>query len=60
MTGEKNLITLLKNLKPEHKAGDYVFCVVDNIEVLKDVTPVLQFREKEGNTVVLQKNQQTF
>jgi len=56
MTGEKDLDKLLKMMKPKHNFGDYVFCVVDNLENidLKDI--VLIFKEPEGNTIVIKKD----
>jgi hypothetical protein len=56
MTGEKDLDKLLKTMKPKHNFGDYVFCVVDNLENidLKDV--ILLFKEPEGNTIIIEKD----
>ena len=56
MTGEKDLDKLLKMMKPKHNFGDYVFCVVDNLENidLKDI--VLIFKEPEGNTIIIEKD----
>jgi len=56
MTGEKDLDKLLKTMKPKHNFGDYVFCVVDDLENidLKDV--ILVFKEPEGNTIIIEKD----
>ena len=56
MTAEKDLDKLLKTMKPKHNFGDYVFCVVDDLENidLKDV--ILVFKEPEGNTIIIEKD----
>ena len=47
--------TLLKNMKPKHNAGDYVFCTVRNIETIDLNQIEMFFREEEGFTVILKK-----
>jgi len=55
MSGELNLTTLLKNMKPVLNTGEYVFCTVSNIEKI-DLNKVLgSFKEKEGITLILTK-----
>lgn len=55
MSGEKNIDVLLKTMKPGHNAGEYVFCVMSDLTgiALQDI--ICMFREKEGYTVVLEK-----
>ncbi len=55
MSGEKNLPTLLKSMKPEHKTGEYVYCVFNNLENLHINEIVGFFREREGLTIILRK-----
>ncbi|KMQ63443.1 acetyltransferase [Chryseobacterium sp. BLS98] len=55
MNGEKDLETLLKNMKPKHNAGDYVFCTVRNTETIDLNQIEMFFREEEGFTVILKK-----
>lgn len=55
MTGEKNLEKLLKTMKPKHNIGDYVFCVVANLDTLNLNDIVLVFKETEGITIVIKK-----
>lgn len=55
MTGEKNLNTLLKNIKPELNAGEYVFCTVNDITRINFEDIILLFKETEGITVILKK-----
>lgn len=55
MPGEKDLNRLLKNMKPKHNSGDYVFCVVEDPSTLKMDDIILFFKEQEGNTVVIKK-----
>lgn len=55
MAGETNLDTLLKNMKPVLNAGDYVYCVVPDIQAI-DINQVLGiFKEKEAVTIILKK-----
>ena len=55
MTGEKNLDTLLKKMKPEQNVGDFVFCKVQNLNSLTVEDPILVFKEQEGTTVIIKK-----
>jgi hypothetical protein len=55
MGGEKNLATLLKTMKPEHNSGEFVFCIVENLDTIDINLPVCIFREKEASTVILKK-----
>lgn len=54
MSGETNLTTLLKSMKPKLLEEEYVFCSVpvERVAAL-DVAPVCQFRESEGMTLIL-------
>ncbi len=53
MAGEKDLAILLKTMKPEHQEGDYVFCTLSDLSVLKNDEIFLIFKEKEGITVIV-------
>ncbi|MGN7812426.1 ACT domain-containing protein [Flavobacterium johnsoniae] len=55
MSGEKDLQTLLKSMKPEHKSGDYVFCKVQKLENLNLDEIAMIFREDEAITLILKK-----
>jgi hypothetical protein len=55
MTGETDLPKILKTLKPKHNAGDYVFCVVSDLNKFDLNEIIFFFREEEGTTVVLKK-----
>lgn len=55
MEGEKNLEKLLKTMKPSHNDGDYVFCVVKDIDALNNSDVVMFFKEQEGFTVIVKK-----
>lgn len=55
MSGEKDLQKLLKSMKPEHNAGDYVFCTVEKLEGVDLNDVVMFFREKEAITLILKK-----
>jgi len=57
MTGETDLDTLVREMKPERNAGDYVFCVLDLKDDPVNLKPLGWFREAEGVTVILPKEQ---
>lgn len=57
MHGETNLSALLKTLKPRLNPGAYVFCVVNDLSHINPVQPLMQFKEEEGYTVILRKEQ---
>lgn len=54
-TGQTNLNELLKTMKPQLHAGEYVFCVVDDDSQVSPNDMVMSFREEEGNTLILKK-----
>jgi hypothetical protein len=55
MNGETDLAKILKTLKPKHITGDYVFCVVNDLNKFNLNDIIFFFREEEGTTVVLKK-----
>jgi hypothetical protein len=55
MTGEKDLGKLLRTMKPELHPGDYVFCLVEDLNTVPLAEAVLMFRENEGITVIVSK-----
>ena len=57
MSGETDLSKLLQNLKPERNAGEYVFCLVNFLDRATALQPLGIFREKEGTTVIITKQQ---
>ncbi|MBN2042602.1 MAG: ACT domain-containing protein [Candidatus Aenigmarchaeota archaeon] len=58
MAGMKDLGKLLKTMKPAVVPGEYVFCSLSNEEFPKlDKEPVLFFREREGITVIISKEE---
>ena len=56
MSGYKELSYLLKNMKPTHVPGSYVFATIteDTLKTLGS-TPLLVFREDEGISVIVSK-----
>ncbi|MBS1597899.1 MAG: ACT domain-containing protein [Bacteroidetes bacterium] len=56
MPGETNLSILLKSMKPELNPGEYVFCTINDIANINSQHIISFFREKEGFTVVVEKN----
>ncbi|MFD3652092.1 ACT domain-containing protein [Streptomyces sp. 24-1644] len=53
MTGERDLRTLLKSMRPELNPGRYVFTTVPDGEVPEGASPVVTVTEREGLTLVL-------
>jgi hypothetical protein len=52
--GEDNLKTLLRDMKPEIQDGTFVFCwVANDRDIPAAIEPLLIFREREGTTVVI-------
>lgn len=56
MAGETNLAILIKNMQPILNEGQYVFCNVPSIATFDLDKIRFFFKEKEGITVVLEKN----
>jgi uncharacterized protein len=55
MNGETNLTSLLKTLQPKLNSGAYVFCTVQNLNVIDFSKVLMLFREEEAITVILTK-----
>jgi len=55
MTGESNLETLLKTLKPKLNDGEFVFCTLKDLTPLDIKDTLLIFREEEGSTIIVKK-----
>lgn len=57
-SGETELNALLRSMKPELCPGNYVFCCVPEGRYgdFQDLLPIASFREKEGLTLVLEKD----
>ena len=54
MPTERDLTTLLKNMKPELQPGIFVFCTIAaGAPVPSALDPLLTFREEEGTTLVV-------
>ncbi|UPJ61782.1 ACT domain-containing protein [Bradyrhizobium sp. 192] len=54
MTGERDLTALLRHMKPELRPGTFVFCTIAaNEGVSAALNPLLMFREQEGTTLVM-------
>ena len=58
MPGELNLAVLLRDIKPEMHEGVFVFCTIaDGAELPAAIRPLLTFREREGMTLVLRREE---
>jgi hypothetical protein len=53
--GETDLKLLLKTLKPTLNEGDYVFCVLHDLEQIEMKDFIMVFNEGEGKTVIMKK-----
>ncbi|MBB6272632.1 hypothetical protein HDF26_003089 [Pedobacter cryoconitis] len=53
MKGETDLSRLLKTMKPAHNAGDYVFCIVSDLNNIPIAETTMLFKEQEGFTLIL-------
>lgn len=56
MAGETNLNELLKTMHPTLNDGDYVFCLMPAAQIIDPSLIIGSFKEKEGLTVILDKN----
>ena len=56
MNGETNLSVLIKNMQPILNEGQYVFSSVSQIDTLDFNKIILFFKEKEGFTIIIEKN----
>jgi uncharacterized protein len=57
VTGETDLVTLLREMSPELNEGEYVFCTLDVKGNPINLEPLGWFHEREGVTVILSKEQ---
>jgi hypothetical protein len=58
VVGELNLETLLRDMKPEMQEGIFVFCTISReSEILAALRPLLTFREREGTTLVIRREE---
>ncbi|MEN8188412.1 MAG: ACT domain-containing protein [Thermodesulfobacteriota bacterium] len=56
LSGETSLTTLLQSMNPVLRPGEFVFCSIDPDAVAGlSGTPICQFTEEEGLTVIMQK-----
>ena len=55
MPGETNLNTLIRGMKPELNAGEYVFSLTDARAHHMEANAICLFQEKEGITLILPK-----
>lgn len=56
MAGEKNLSKLIAGMTPLLHEGDYVFCTIENLNMINRDDTICEFKETEGITVVVEKS----
>ncbi|MFX1560288.1 MAG: ACT domain-containing protein [Promethearchaeota archaeon] len=56
MTGESNLVSLLRKMEPVIVPGEYVFCSIKESQLVGLEKPMMVYREKEGATVIITKD----
>jgi uncharacterized protein len=58
VAGELNLEVLLKDMRPEMREGIFAFCTIaDDKEIPAAINPLLTFREQEGITLVVRREE---
>jgi len=58
MPGERDLKTLLRDMNPELQPGVFVFCTLPaGKDIPPEVKPLLIFREQEGTTCVMRREE---
>jgi hypothetical protein len=58
MAGERDLVALLRDMKPELHEGIFMFCTLaDDAELPATIKPLLTFREAEGTTLVIRQKE---
>jgi len=55
LTGESNLETLLKTIKPKLNDGEFVFCTLKDLTLPDIKDALLIFKEDEGSTIIVKK-----
>ena len=56
MPGERSLELLIQSMEPILHPETYLFCTVDENVNLADIDPIMQFREAEGQTAIIEKS----
>ena len=55
MPGETNLHKLLQTMQPKHNPGEFVFCIIVDIDTINLNDIILLFKEDESHTIIIEK-----
>jgi uncharacterized protein len=56
MSGETDLKKLLQTMQPKLNAGEFIFCTIQNIELVDAAKIISFFKEEEGYTIIIKKD----
>jgi len=56
MSGETNISRLINEMSPVLNQGEYVFSTAQNLDRIDRKDTICEFKEKEGTTIVIEKN----
>ncbi|HAV77745.1 MAG TPA: acetyltransferase [Anaerolineae bacterium] len=57
MSGETDLRKLLQSMSPKLNKGEFVFCKVESSQAAKSLDPICIFKEDEGISVIIPRQQ---
>ena len=56
MAGEQSLNLLIQSMEPVLHPQTYLFCTLDQNADIVDIDPIMQFKEAEGRTIIVEKS----
>lgn len=55
MSGEENILQLIKGMTPKLNKGEYVFCTIKDLSTINRNDTICEFKEKEATTIVIER-----